>query len=185
MAKYYFSPAKQKAVLLLMGGAALCFSRSQKGMFRLLENIAREWKKIDRAVLYRIVREFKRDRLVDYKEDRDGSVSIVLSKLGKKYAIHCKLDEIEIKIPDRWDGVWRMVIFDISEKKKKAREALRSKLKELGFRELQKSVLVFPYECEDEVDFICEVFELRNSVRYIRAGYISNEAELKLKFGLR
>ena len=184
MAKYYFSPAKQKAVLLLMGGAALGFERSPKGMFRLFENVAKEWKKIDRAVLYRIIHEFKRDRLIDYKEEKDDSVSIVLSKLGKKYALNCKLDEMQIKTPVRWDGVWRIVIFDISEKKKKAREALRSKLKELGFRELQKSVLVYPYECEDEVDFICEVFELRNSVRYIRARYISNEAELKLKFDI-
>ena len=107
-----------------------------------------------------------------------------MSKLGKKYALHCKLDEMQIKTPDRWDGLWRIVIFDIPEKRKKAREALRSKLKELGFRELQKSVLVYPYECENEVDFICEVFELRNNVRYIKTNYISNEAELKLKFDI-
>jgi len=168
-----------------MGGTALCLRRSPKGMFRLLENIAKEWQKIDRAVLYRIVREFKRDRLVDYKEEKDGSVNIVLNKLGEKYAINCTLDEITLKMPNRWDEVWRIVIFDIPEKKKKAREALRAKLKELGFQELQKSVLVYPYECEDEIDFICEVFELRNNVRYIRAKYISNEAELKLKFSLR
>jgi len=167
-----------------MGGAALCFQRSPKGMFRTFENIAKEWKKIDRAILYRIVREFKRDRLIDYKEEKDDSVSIVLSKLGKKYALHCKLDEMQIKTPDRWDGLWRIVIFDVPEKKKKAREALRSKLKELGFRELQKSVLVYPYECENEVDFICEVFELRNNVRYIKTNYISNEAELKLRFDI-
>ena len=56
------------------------------------------------------------------------------------------------------DGEWRIVIFDIPEKFKKAREALRMKLKELGFLELQKSVFIFPYECEDEINFIVEVF---------------------------
>ena len=39
------------------------------------------------------------------------------------------------------------------------------KLKELGFLELQKSVLVLPYECEDEINFIMEVFLIRPFVR--------------------
>ena len=67
---------------------------------------------------------------------------------------------------------------------KKAREALRLKLKELGFKELQKSVLVFPYECEDEINFIMEIFLIRPFVRFIRAKSFTNEEQLKIKFVL-
>ena len=74
--------------------------------------------------------------------------------------------------------------FDIPEKFKKAREALRLKLKELGFKELQKSVLVFPYECEDEINFIMEIFLIRPFVRFIRAKSFTNEEQLKIKFVL-
>ena len=76
------------------------------------------------------------------------------------------------------------MIFDIPEKFKKAREALRLKLKELGFKELQKSVLVFPYECEDEINFIMEIFLVRPFVRFIRAKSFTNEEQLKIKFVL-
>ena len=184
MAKYYYSATKQKIVLLLAAGVVLHFQRSPTGIFRTLKTIAKDWRKIDKAVLYRTVREFRYRRLIDYKENNNGTVTVILSKLGKKHALRYQLDEMKVIIPSKWDRVWRIVIFDIPEKKKQAREALRKKLKELGFSELQKSVFVFPYECENEIYFICEIFEIRNCVRYIRAVHINNEAELKLKFGL-
>lgn len=46
----------------------------------------------------------------------------------------------------KWDKKWRIVIFDIEEKQKKTREALRYKLKELGFGMIQESVWITPYD---------------------------------------
>jgi CRISPR-associated endonuclease Cas2 len=77
-----------------------------------------------------------------------------------------------------------MVIFDIPEKKKRAREALRNKLKDLGFKELQKSVFIHPYECEDEIDFITKVFEIRPYIRFARLDMFTNEEQFKIKFKL-
>ncbi len=65
---------------------------------------------------------------------------------------------------------------------KRSRDALREKLKELGFYELQKSVFVFPYKSEDEIDFIIEFFEMRQYVRTILAEKIDNELHLKKIF---
>ena len=175
---------KQKMLLLLVAGATLGFSRSPKNYFMILESVANEWKDIDRKALVRAVREFYNDRIIDYKEKKDGTVEIVLTKEGKKKALKFQIDEIKIKKPEKWDGKWRVVIFDIPEKNKKAREALRNKLKELGFKELQKSVLVLPYECEDEIDFIAEVFEIRGFVRFMRVNSFTNDEQFKLKFGL-
>jgi len=176
--------AKQKVLLLLLGGVALGLSKSPKGYFKILKSLSENWRQIKIERLYRIVHEFYNDRLVDYKEDKDGFVKIVLTKEGQKKALRFKLDEMEIKKPAKWDGEWRIVIFDIPEKFKKAREALRMKLKELGFLELQKSVLVLPYECEDEINFIMEVFLIRPFVRFVRAKSFTNEEQLKIKFNL-
>jgi len=85
---------------------------------------------------------------------------------------------------EKWDGQWRMVIFDIPEDLRKARDALRSKLKELGFCELQKSVFVFPYECKDEIDFIVEFFGVREYVRYGILRSIDNDPHLRRIFHL-
>ena len=74
--------------------------------------------------------------------------------------------------------------FDIPEKIKKVREALRYHLKNLGFKELHRSVFVFPYECRNEIEYIVEFYNARRFIRYIEAYYIDNELDLKHKFDL-
>ena len=53
--------------------------------------------------------------------------------------------------PDKWDGKWRVVIFDISERERRLRDAFRLKLRELECVQLQGSVWVTPYEIKDQL----------------------------------
>ncbi|MBU2037227.1 CRISPR-associated endonuclease Cas2 [Patescibacteria group bacterium] len=85
----------------------------------------------------------------------------------------------------KWDGLWRIIIFDISEDKKAAREALRQKLKRFGFYHLQKSVFVLPYDCEKEIAALADFFEANDSIEYITAKTLGNkEREIKDFFNL-
>ncbi len=180
MAKY--STLGKKILLLLEAGVALSFAVTPGRQFKILKEIPKEWKKIDQDKLRRLIREFYNERLIDFKEEDDGTIKIVITKEGKQYILRYKIDEMEIKIPIIWDGIWRLVMFDIPERKRIARDALRRKLRELGFKELQKSVFIFPHPCRDEIDFIVEVSEIRPYVRYGELKDITNEAELKLYF---
>lgn len=183
--KRIFSPTKRKVLSLLWTGLALGLTPSPQNHFYIFKELAKEWEAIERDYLYRIMREFYHERLVDWREQRDGSIRVVLSEKGKKRALEYNFEKMKIKIPDKWDGKWRIVFFDIPEKFRAARNALRDKLKELGFREVQKSVFAFPYSCRDEIDFVVEFFNVRAFVRYAEMIHPTNEAELKLKFGLR
>lgn len=160
------------------------FSRSPKNYFKILDSAAKSWKDIEYKRLSAVIKEFYEKRLVDFREKEDGTIKVVLTKDGKKRALEYQFDEIKIKKPEKWDGKWRMVIFDIPERKKKAREALRKKLKELNFMELQKSVFIHSYECENEIDFIIECFEVRPYVRFLRVDSFTNEEQFRLKFKL-
>jgi len=175
---------RQKILLLLLSGVALGLSKSPRGYFKIIKSASKAWKDIERKRLYALVREFYNDRLVDYKEDKDGFVKIVLTKEGQKKALKFKLDEMEIKKPAKWDGEWRVIVFDIPDRFKKAREALRRKIMDLGFRKLQESVFIFPHECEDEINFITEVFLIRPFVRLMRVKSFTNEEQLRIRFGL-
>lgn len=54
-----------------------------------------------------------------------------------------------------WDRKWRVVIFDIEEANRRARDRLRYKLKELGFGMLQESVFITPHDiAQDMTEFI-------------------------------
>jgi DNA-binding transcriptional regulator PaaX len=51
----------------------------------------------------------------------------------------------------KWDYLWRVVAFDVPERKKKYRDLFRLKLGELGFFPYQKSIYVSPFRCEEEI----------------------------------
>ena len=175
---------KKKILLLILAGVSLSLSKSPRGYLKIIKGLPEGLKEIKKRRLYELVREFYNDRLVSYKENEEGLTEIILTKDGEKIALKFKLDDIKIKKPKKWDKQWRIVIFDIPNKFKKAREAIRKKLKELGFIKLQESVFVFPYECENEINFIVEVFQIRPFIRFIRANSISNEEQLMISFGL-
>lgn len=69
------------------------------------------------------------------------------------------------RVRPKRDGVWKIVIFDIPEKKREVRNHLRSKLKTLGFKKWQESIWVSPYaidpKIEDEFNQIADKLFIR------------------------
>ena len=63
-------------------------------------------------------------------------------------------NEYRIPEPAFWDGKWRVVIFDIREKRRRVRSQLRLLLSGAGFLRLQDSVWVYPYPCDEFVGLI-------------------------------
>ena len=153
-----------------------------------------------------LVKEFKRwrKRKEKYKNKdfynafyqlwRDGSldinrenrqIRISLNKKGRERANWYQIDSLEIKRPKTWDKKWRVVIFDISQLHAVKREAFRGKLQELGFRQLQKSVWVHPFDCRDEIELLRDFFGLgKKDIRLITAQEIEDGGFLEEQFGL-
>ena len=140
--------------------------------------------KINERNLREAIKRLYQSKLIDYRGNKDGSASLILTDNGKDRILRYAIDKIEIKKPAHWDNLWRMVIFDIPEDKKQGRNALNAKLKELGFYPMQKSVFIHPHECKDEIDFITELFELSPYVRFLRVKDIDIELHLKDIFHL-
>lgn len=175
---------QKKALLLLEAGIALGFSRAPLASFRILASARKEWKEINRKALGRAIHALYASRLVDGRENPDGTTTLILSENGKKRALKFKIDAMKVKKPAAWDKKWRVVIFDIPEKRKKVRDALRGHLRQLGFYELQKSVFVHPYPCEDEMEFLVEFHGVRPHVRQLTVHTIDNDLHLRQKFKL-
>ncbi len=62
--------------------------------------------------------------------------------------------EYRIPEPAFWDGKWRVIIFDIREKRRKVRAQLRLLLSGAGFLRLQDSVWIYPYPCDEFVGLV-------------------------------
>ena len=109
---------------------------------------------------------------------------LMLTAIGEKFAALLGEGRLMANKPKRWDGKWRILIFDIPEKRKNVREQVRRTLVDLGFIRLQDSVWVYPYDCEDIITIFKIDFNLGRSLLYIVADKIENEVPLKKAFGI-
>jgi len=76
-------------------------------------------------------------------------------------------------------------LFDIAQLKSVHRNAFRTKLKELGFVLLQKSVWLHAFDCKDEIELLKDFFGLNNNeVCLITTETIPNEGKFKKYFAI-
>ena len=100
-----------------------------------------------------------------------------------------KLRELErldyhLKKPLLWDEKWRVLIFDIQEKRRPTRDKIRRTLRKVGFVRLQDSVWVYPHDCEDFVTLIKTDFHIGKDLLYLIVDKIENNDWLKKEFDL-
>lgn len=112
-----------------------------------------------------------------------GARKALLTDKGKREAFLLLLKSKKLNKAD-WDKTWFMVSFDIPTERVRARDALRRKLKHIGFKVYQKSLYVYPLGCESEIDFLIEYYEVRDFVKYFYAADISDDAHFRRLFGL-
>lgn len=177
-------PVAQKVLLLLSAGLALSLTARPDYYFRVIESATKEWRKINQRSLREAIRRLYQSKMIDIKENKNDTATLILSDQGKKRALTFSIDRLKIQKLKTWDGLWRIVAFDIPENKKKVRNAFSLKLKNIGMLPLQDSVFISPYECRDEIEFIVEIFEIKSCVRFIMAKDIDIALDLKKRFEL-
>jgi DNA-binding transcriptional regulator PaaX len=163
---------------LLVGGAVVLVLSSPRAA-----QIITNYLKGDRRKFTRAVGHLKESKYVNayYK---GGEEVIEITEKGKKRSLQYDFEDMKIERRKKRDGIWRIVTFDISEKRKRGRDQFVAKLKELGFYPYQKSIFIFPFECKDEIDFMKEHLFLGDSIRYIEASFVDGEEDLKKKFNI-
>jgi CRISPR-associated endonuclease Cas2 len=115
--------------------------------------------------IWRNFDKLKKQRMLEFVKEEDGHMVYKTNKKGEEKIKKFIFDELKINEQKKWDGKWRLVIFDIPEIRKNGRHALRRKLKELGFYQCQKSAWVHPLECEFEIEFIKDILNLKPFVK--------------------
>lgn len=94
-------------------------------------------------------------------------------------------DKYRLKRPKRWDGRWRILIFDIPEKRRHLRFKLRTSLARVGFVRVQDSVWLYPYECEEFVALLKTDFHVGKELLYMIVDSLEGDTKYLQHFGLR
>jgi len=133
--------------------------------------------------VHETVSRMRRKRLIEFREIR-GKRYPRLTKRGEEHMRHLQTGVIQIAKPRVWDGKWRIVIFDIRENQSSVRTKVRRLLQQLGFLQLQKSVWVHPYDCEELIALIKADLHVGRNILYIIADVIEYDKPLRDYFKL-
>lgn len=183
--------ASTKTVLSLLGmgvtiAAALIAPKAASAListFSQGENPWKDWKKFNLSYLRQTLRRLQKQKMVEIK-DVNGKQQITITQKGKTRILEYSLDELEITKPKAWDKKWRVIIYDIPNKRKYLQELMREALKNLGFFAIQESVYVIPYPCYKEIEFLREYYRVGPYIKYLLVSKLEDDSVYKTYFGL-
>src|SRR3990167_2789486 len=111
-------------------------------------------------------------------------VEIRMTAHGVSHLRESRMQELVLKTMKKWDGKWRLVIFDIPEERKLNRKSFRYHIKSLGFKQVQKSVWAYPYPCIREISILCSRYQVEPYIVYFEGVYFGNDRLLRSAFNL-
>ncbi len=174
----------EQLLTLLKFGAILSVALITPNALSILKPLLykeKKWQHYYPSSLSKTVTKLWRKGLVEIRDTSSGS-EVKLTEKGQLTVLKFNLEDLKIETPNKWDGKWRIVFFDISEKHKKARNFLERKLKSLNFYSMQESVFIHPFPCDKQIKFIREIIGVPHDVKYGVLDMVENGEDLKRIF---
>lgn len=186
----------------LMKGVLMCFvdtmtagyssiqGRKGANLSLLIDNLSEMMNSIKsyqekRKKILRTLKNLEKKEILDLVE-KDGKITVYLKDTNNPKIIEYSIESLLNfkKKNKQWNGKWFLVFFDVPEIQRNKRDYLRRFLTRLGFYQYQKSVYLFPYECEEEINKIKKIVEGAKYIKYIIAEKIEDEGEVRKHFKL-
>jgi CRISPR/Cas system-associated endoribonuclease Cas2 len=114
---------------------------------------------------------------------KGGALQVTLTDKGRLYYLKKKSGQQKKEVK-KWDQKWRLVIFDVSEKKRPQRNRIRESIINFGFVRLQDSVWVYPHDCEELIALLKGDVRIGTELLYLEVQKLENDTWLKKKFKL-
>lgn len=169
--------------LLAIGGICTAVLVAPK-VFTLVAEAQKYKKYLSKEKAKDKFRYLKRLKYIDLESIGDNKYRVKITNKGLARAMEGAFRLGEIYKNQKWDGKWRVVIFDIPEKHKSAREGFRIKLADMGFRRMQDSSFISPYPCEKEIIFLSNMYCISSYIHFMESEYLFDDEEFRKFFRL-
>lgn len=134
-------------------------------------------------ILKKTLKRLQSQKMIIVKESAEKQI-IELTEKGRTRILSYAVGEFDVRKQDKWDGKWRIIMYDVPDKKKGSRDVLRSTLQRLGFLKLQESVYLFPYPCGEEIEFLRTYYHLNDDVTMLVTSKIEHDGAYRQYFGI-
>ncbi|HVO86703.1 MAG TPA: hypothetical protein VMT23_03185 [Candidatus Binatia bacterium] len=135
---------------------------------------------VPKADYEKVLNELRRQELVIISRDEDG-MSYGLTPAGAHRLQQVIIDELEVKVPAKWDKKWRLVTFDIPVRHSKQRAAFTHRLQSMGFMMLQKSIWVHPAPCFETIEQLAGHYNLLRYCSFAELSKVDDLSARRLK----
>lgn len=135
----------------------------------------------NRLATERILKSLEEKKFVRFWT-KNSKGRLELTKEGRMYMSALEVKKIKLPRSTKWDGLWRIVTFDIPEDLKINRRRLTRALVFAGMYNFEQSVFVYPHECKEQVIKIAKLYEVGKYIRYIVARSIEPDSKIKSEF---
>lgn len=132
--------------------------------------------KLRPSTLARVAAELRRQKLVEV-EKRGSHIRLQLSVKGIHRLQRSEISKVTIEEPAEWDGLWRMVTYDVPRAQSAQRRLFAGELRRLGFVMIRESVWFHRYPCFEAV---LELSRYCNLQRHITLAEISRLDQVTL-----
>lgn len=141
--------------------------------------------RFDKVRLWLILRRLEKQRTIELIETANGDTIVKLTEKGRVRFLKCKLEDLQGNFNNKsWDGKWRIIVFDIPEKERGKRDNFRIFLNKLKFYQLQESVYLAPYHCEEEIEYLRGFYGLGKKVQVLVTSGLEDDSAYRAYFGL-
>lgn len=165
-------------ILYDLGESSVLFGNPRKQLDRWARGIPKppRWR-YNRAIKYL-------ESLGQIKlSSKNDQIFIKLTKKGKLQALLLRMENDFARVR-KWDGKWRVIIWDIPESSRKQRNRMRYAVKDLGFYQLQKSVFITPFPLPASAVQYLRESGLLKFIRFLRVDKLDDDRFLKKHFGV-
>lgn len=168
----HLAGASALTVSLALPGMAVALDGPLKKLFGTLDERekARE--------LRRIVYKMKETGLLvgDYEH------GLQLTDKARKRLERINIQDLRAPHVGRWDGRWRIIMYDLPAEHSKGRHELVACLRCYGCFQLQKSAWITPFPCRPDIEAISSYYGVDRFVTYFEAVNLDNEKALLGRF---
>ena len=174
----------QKTVLSAVGIAGiLAIGMVAPNTLQLLGGFGKHKRRFPEQARSALTRLAQKGYLVFEKNHR-GTFARITASGVRALALEEEKASASIRTKRKWDKRYRMVMFDVPEKRKNVRDRLRRSMRESGFLLVQDSAWIYPYGCEDLIALIKADLRIGKDVLYVIVEKIENDAWIRKHFGL-
>lgn len=155
-------------------------------MPNIVQSLDKPLKALDKRLSER-AREREIMRVVYYMKSRgylagEYEHGLQVTSAGRERLIRVEIKDTKITAPKKWDGVWRIIFYDIPESHRAGRQALVGTLRNIGCFQLQKSVWITPFACREVVERVAAYHDVDTYITYLEASYLDNAEPLIGRF---